>query len=242
MVLLGGTTVHQLCLVRNKYLFAVNLVVLALFVVFSFSSCRSENTNKDKEVETETLPFYNTADFDAEWIKRDSPAYANIHTVAAFSLTNQVGHVINNDSLKGTVYVANFFFTSCPNICPKMTTNLQVLQETFAQNSQVKLVSFSVMPWVDSVSRLNEYGVRKHINPAKWSLLTGDKEQIYKLGRKSFFAEKGLGLQKDNTEFLHTESMLLIDKKGRIRGIYNATQLPDVVRVTDDINVLLNEV
>ena len=241
MVLSEGTTVHQSCLPRSKYFRSVSLAVTALFVALIVSSCNLINSNAAKEVELETLPFYNTADFDAEWIEKDNPGYADIHTVEDFSFVNQVGQVITNDSLKGSIYVANFFFTTCPNICPKMTNNLQALQKTFAQNNQIKLVSFSVMPWVDSVAKLNEYGKRKNINPTKWFLLTGDKEQIYRLGRKSFFAEKGLGLQKDDTEFLHTESMLLVDRKGRIRGIYNATQLPDIDRVTEDIGILLHE-
>ena len=194
-----------------------------------------------KSPSKETLPFYNTADFDAEWINESDSNYKTIHTIDRFALLNQQGNTITNDSLDGFIYVANFFFTSCTVVCPKMTKNLMILQDTFANNRQVKLVSFSVMPWIDSVQKLNQYADRNNINPAKWYLLTGDKEKIYHLARTSYFAEKGLGLQKNSDEFLHTESMLLIDKKGRIRGIYNATQKPDIERVIDDINVLLDE-
>ena len=187
------------------------------------------------------MPFYNSADFDAEWINESDSNYKHIHTIDSFALQNQLGNIITKDSLDGYIYVANFFFTSCGGICPKMTNNLVNLQDTFANNPNIKLVSFSVMPWVDSVQRLKDYGDAKSINPAKWYLLTGSKERIYDLGRTSYFVEKGLGLKKTNDEFLHTESMLLIDKKGRIRGIYNATQKPDIERVTDDINALLKE-
>lgn len=190
---------------------------------------------------TETLPFYNTADFTAEWITPDENCYKTIHTIRSFAMQDQLGHVFTSDSLKGKVYVANFFFTTCPSICPKMVSNLTVLQNSFAHSPAVELVSFSVMPWVDSVGRLNEYGKSHAVNPAKWHLLTGDREKIYALGRTAYFAEKGQGLLKDSTEFLHTESMLLIDKKARIRGIYNATQPDDITRITDDINILLNE-
>ncbi len=201
-----------------------------------FVSC----TNTMKQ-ERESLPFYNTADFDAEWIGNTDAAYAKIHTIDTFSLTSQLGHTITNDSLKGFIYVANFFFTTCQGICPKMVNNLTILQDSFAANKQIKLVSFSVMPWIDSVGRLQQYATANHVDSLKWFLLTGSMERIYALGRKSYFAEKGLGLQKDNTEFLHTESMLLIDKHARIRGIYNATQKADIERVTDDIKVLLKE-
>lgn len=120
-------------------------------------------------------------------------------------------------------------------------TNLKTLQTTFAQEPNLKLVSFSVMPWVDSVATLKKYGQERNINPAQWHLLTGKKEDIYTLARQSYFAEKTLGQLKSNGEFLHTESMLLIDKKARIRGIYNATQKVDIERITDDIKILLKE-
>jgi protein SCO1 len=101
---------------------------------------------------------------------------------------------------------------------------------------KVKLVSFSVMPWIDSVSTLKRYAETNKINSDKWYLLTGDKNRIYTLGRTSYFAEKGLGLQKTNDEFFHTESMLLIDNRGNNRGIHNATKIPDVERVSDEID------
>jgi protein SCO1/2 len=202
----------------------------------AFVSC-----NAKKETETAMLPFYNTAQFDAEWISESDPSYATIHTIAPFSLANQVGHVITQDSLDGNVYVANFFFTACNGICPTMVSNLRVLQDRFLNNPHVKLVSFSVMPWVDSVSVLKEYSDEHHINSNKWYLLTGDREEIYTLGRQSYFAEKTLGTTKNADEFLHTESMLLIDAKRRIRGIYNATQRVDIERVTEDIQTLLSD-
>lgn len=228
MALLVATTVCRLQ--KNKYLLWVLLLV-------HISACE-----KKTQVEKETLPFYNSAQFDAEWIKANDKAYTSIHKIDTFALKNQLGNIINNDSLAGKIYVANFFFSVCPSICPKMMSNLKVLQNTYADNRQVQLVSFSVMPWVDTVEKLKAYGEKRQINPKKWYLLTGSKERIYTLARESFFAEKTLGLQKKGKGFLNTESMLLIDKKGRIRGIYNATQEVDIERVRDDIKVLLEEI
>jgi protein SCO1 len=208
-----------------------------LFLLLILASC---NTSY-KAPDVDALPFYNTAAFDAIWINERDSMYKHIHTIDTFTLQNQMGNPINKDSLDGLIYIANFFFTTCPSICPKMTNNLKTLQEAFNDVNEVKLVSFSVMPWVDTVQKLKEYGTVNNIDPAKWYLLTGAKEKIYNLARTSFFAEKGLGLQKNTNEFLHTESMLLIDKKGRIRGIYNATQLPDLERVKDDVDLLLKE-
>lgn len=210
----------------------INTFVLGLLCMMCMQGCKQKR---------EVLPFYNNADFTAEWIQKDDPGYAHIHTIDTFSLYNQLGHLITQDSLIGQIYVANFFFTTCPSICPRMVSNLQLLQDSFAQNKQIKLVSFSVMPWVDSVERLREYGENHHINPQKWHLLTGNKERIYALGRQSYFAEKRAGLKKDSSDFLHTESMLLIDKKGRIRGVYNATEKTDMERSINDIRTLLLE-
>lgn len=230
MGLLAGTIACRY--IKNKV--ALFLAVLLLW----FSAC---NQDAAKGPTAETLPFYNTADFDAVWMKQGDSGYANIHTIDTFMMTNQLGHAITKDSLDGCIYVANFFFTACPGICPKMVNNLSALQDSFASNNQIKLVSFSVTPWQDSVSVLYKYGRIHHINPGKWYLLTGNKNRIYTLARKSYFAEKNLGLQKDSSEFLHTESMLLIDKKGRIRGLYNATQKIDIGRVAEDIRILMKE-
>lgn len=209
------------------------------FIYLIISSLLLNCNPKDKR--EATLPFYNSADFTAEWISETDANYSKIHTIAPFALHNQLGHLITEDSLNGHIYVANFFFSSCPSICPKMMTHLKTLQETFAKEPYLKLVSFSVMPWVDSVATLKKYGEERNINPAQWHLLTGSKNDIYTLARTSYFAEKGLGQLKNNTEFLHTESMLLIDGKARIRGVYNATQATDIERITEDIKILLKE-
>jgi protein SCO1/2 len=218
--------------------FIKNSAYLLIIILLSVA-CKEKKSSS--ELIEEHLPFYNNAQFDASWIDEGDSGYASIHTIDTFHLTNQLGHTITKDSLDNHIYVANFFFTTCPGICPKMVNNLQSLQDSFINNPQIKLVSFSVMPWIDNVAKLNEYGKMHQINPNKWYLLTGDKERIYHLGRHAYFAEKSIGLQKDSSEFLHTESMLLIDKKARIRGIYNATQKLDIERVSEDIRVLLKE-
>jgi protein SCO1 len=152
-----------------------------------------------------------------------------------------LGDVITKDSLQGKIYVANFFFTTCTSICPKMAVNFASLQDSFMTHDDVKLVSFTAMPWVDSVAQLKKYALTNNVQSHKWHLLTGNKERIYNLARTSYFAEKTLGTQKTTDEFLHTETMLLIDKQGRIRGIYNATQKVDVGRVAEDIRILMAE-
>lgn len=184
------------------------------------------------------LPFYSSADFTAEWLTPDQPAYEKIHRIAPFALRNQGGQTVTNGTLRGKIYVANFFFSSCPMVCPKMLANLRRIQAAFENDAQVALVSHSVMPDVDSVNVLQEYARDNGIVAGKWHLLTGDKEVIYKLARDSYFAEKQSRGPAKSGEFLHTESMLLIDGEGRIRGVYNATLPLDAERAIEDIRLL----
>lgn len=188
-----------------------------------------------------TLPFYSDPDFTAEWISADSERYRAIHRIAPFSLRNQLGEVVSNDTLRGKIYVANFFFSSCQAICPKMVKNLRNIQSTFQDDADVMLVSHSVMPGTDSPDVLRAYAAANGISANKWHLLTGDKDAIYDLARRSYFAEKRLGINKQSGEFLHTENMLLIDRQGRIRGVYNATLPLDAERVIADIRQLKAE-
>ena len=123
-----------------------------------------------------------------------------------------------------------------------MTKNLLVVQDTFKNDDRVKLISHSVMPWVDSVSRLKEYAKLNEIDGEKWHLVTGEQEEIYSLARQSYFADEGFGKSvTDPSDFLHTEKMILIDQKRRIRGVYNGTIPLEMQRMIEDIKLLLNE-
>lgn len=188
------------------------------------------------------LPFYSEATFSAEWIDQDDPRYASIHTISDFEFVNQEGELVTNETFDGKVYVANFFFTLCPTVCPKMEANLSLVQEEFKGNDQVKILSHTVMPWADSVARLKEYAIQNEINSDQWHLVTGEQEELYKMGRLAYFADEGFG--KGVTElddFLHTENIVLVDQKRRIRGIYNGTLKLEMQRMMEDIRYLLAE-
>jgi len=225
-----------------KYLVAFcrqkeKLTVL-LFAVFLLHGC----ANPDEPVEQQPdLPFYNSADFDAEWISKNDVRYPHMHTIDSCILRSQGGDNNSSDSLKGKIYVANFFFTTCTAICPEMMANMARIQDSFTADKNIRLVSFSVMPWIDSVPVLKQYAVTHGIRSDKWYLLTGRRAKIYDLARHSFFAEKNATAANDSSELQHTETMLLIDKQARIRGIYNATQLPDIERACSDIHMLEKE-
>ena len=210
--------------------------LLPVFISISLISiswgCQSEKSADLK------LPFYNTAEFTPEWINEGDPGYSEIHTIGSFNFLNQNGDKITNQDLEGKIYVADFFFTLCPGICPKMTSNMAKLQKEFISDDDVMLLSHSVMPWADSITVLKEYAEARDINSNKWHLLTGSQESIYSLARQSYFAEKEIGLDKETDEFLHTENFILVDGKGRIRGVYNGTLSLEVSRLITDIKNL----
>lgn len=190
------------------------------------------------EASATRLPYYTEPTFTPRWFD-EMPE--DLHEIPSFSLTDQSGQTINQEQLKGNIYIANFFFTACPGICPKMTANLQGIQRSFANEPHVKILSHSVAPGVDTVKQLKDYAERNEIDRTKWHLLTGSQDSIYTLARKSYFADKAIGFNKSTKEFLHTENFLLIDSEGRIRGVYNGIRSLDMQRLTTDIHTLLKE-
>jgi protein SCO1 len=187
------------------------------------------------------LPFYSTADFTAEWLVPGSEAEKNAHRIGPFSFTDQNGKQVSRESLRGRIYVADFFFSSCPSLCPKMTATFQRIQGAFAGDDHVVLVSHTVDPTTDTPERLAAFASKNGVVAGQWHLVTGEQDAIYPLARTSYFAEKELGLKKTNDEFLHTENMLLVDGEGHLRGVYNATLPAEAARVVEDIRQLETE-
>ncbi len=210
-----------------KSIIKISAILLLLFL----SGCSRK--------QSEGLPYYDSPDFTPLWL--DANESDRMHKVAAFSLTGQNGDKVTDQSLEGKIYLANFFFTTCPGICPTMTKNLLKVQERFKGEDDIRLISYSVMPWADSVASLRNYEKTFNINGRMWYLVTGSTKEIYELARKSYFAEEEAGYNSDSTEFLHTEHVLLVDKKGHLRGVYNGTLSLEIDRIIDDINVLKKE-
>ena len=193
-------------------------------------------------VDDETVPYYNTPDFTPIWLTNPDDVSQKItHRIADFTFHDQSNQLVTQERMAGKVYVANFFFTSCPSICPKMTNLLKAVQDTFRHEPKVALLSFSVTPWLDSIPRLRQYADTKGILPNKWHLLTGERGKIYDLARRSYFAEEAIGFTRDSTEFLHTEHLVLVDQNRRIRGVYNGTLPVDIDKLIADIQTLLKE-
>ncbi|WP_420583203.1 SCO family protein [Reichenbachiella sp.] len=218
----------------------MNKVILAGLVSFCIWSCtESKKERMNPEIE---LPFYNEATFTPEWISERDLKYDSIHTIKDFSFINQNGDIVTNGTFDGKIYVTNFFFTICPNVCPRMTKNLKKIQTEFAEDESVKILSHTVMPWVDSVGRLAEYARLNDIDDKQWQLVTGDKADLYSMAREAYFADEGFGKTATTEEdFLHTENIILIDTKRRIRGVYNGTLPLEIKRLIEDIQTLKKE-
>lgn len=165
------------------------------------------------------------------------PVYGEI---PEFSLIEHHGQEINLEKLKGNVWVADFFFTSCAGICPRMTEQMTRVQEAFKNNDKVKIVSFTVDPETDSVWVLSMYAKGWGAIDGKWFFVTGDKKKIYELARKGFKlpVEEGDGGPGD---FIHSDRFVLIDTKGRIRGYYGGTDPEDVDNLIRDVKLILRE-
>lgn len=210
---------------------------LLLFAV----SCSKTNGNKEQNSRVGTLPFYKEATFTPDWLEPGSEDLKDYHKIPDFDLINQLGDTITGASLAGKIYVSDFFFTTCPGICPKMTTNMGLLQKAFLEDEDVMLLSHSVTPEIDNVTMLQNYAEAKDVKAEKWHLLTGDRKTIYDLGRKSYFVEEDQGLDKTEDEFLHTENFVLIDQNRHIRGIYNGLNKTSVNQLIADIKTLKKE-
>lgn len=184
------------------------------------------------------LPYYKDPSFTPYWLKKGDKNIADFHAIPAFELINQDGDTIRKEDFLGKLYVADFFFTRCPGICPKMTENMKRIQDAFLFDDGVLLISHSVTPQQDSVSVLQRYAIEKGAVSGKWHLVTGDRELIYTLGRKAYFVEEDLGLEKKASDFIHTENFILIDGDGHIRGIYNGLNSTAVQQLIKDIKQL----
>jgi protein SCO1 len=184
--------------------------------------------------QTPSLPFFDSADLTPRW-------HAVTHRVADFSLISQAGESIGRGDLDGRIHVATFIYTRCAGVCPAMVSQLKKVQTATADRSDVLLVSYSVTPGQDTPQTLSEFGSERGIDPEKWLLLTGDAEQIYSLARQSYFADDGrLDSQQPATaQFLHTEKALLVDRQGRLRGVYNATLPHEIDKLIGDLDTLL---
>ena len=209
-------------------------LLIIFFIVFSIVAISSFNyVQKPKK----NLPIYSPSMISDELVDEDMRYIKKYHRINDFLLFNQNGDTVTQNNYKDKIYVADFFFTTCPDICPIMTGNMLYLQENL-KDTNVMLASFSVTPEIDNVEVLKKYSTEKGVDDSKWNLMTGEKTQIYDLARKSFLVVKSIP-ENQNHGMIHTENFVLVDKEKRIRGYYDGTNLEEMDKLLDDIKTLI---
>ncbi|MDT7833163.1 SCO family protein [Flavobacteriaceae bacterium S356] len=216
-----------------------NNLFIALILVVSVS-CKTES-KKTVSSRVASLPFYEDPSFTPKWMDPKGKEVIGFHSIPDFNFVNQEGEKVTSKTFDNKIFIADFFFTACPGICPIMTRNMTTVQEAFKDDSSVSILSHSVTPKKDSVAQLKKYALEKGVISGKWHLVTGDRSEIYNLGRNFYFVDDDLGVKKDEDDFLHTENFVLIDKKKHIRGIYNGLSKNSVQQLIADIKTLKKE-
>lgn len=184
-----------------------------------------------------SLPVYNPDMLDRSLVDSSMQYVRKYHTVDDFKLINQNGDTITQDDYQDKIYVTDFFYTTCPTFCSELTASLKVVQEAIKDDDEIKLLSHTVTPEIDTVEQLKRYAEEHGVQDGKWDLVTGPKKEIYELARKSYFVVKDQGDGGDY-DMIHTENFALIDKKKRIRGFYDGTDEDEVQQLLKDIETL----
>ena len=184
----------------------------------------------------ETLPIYQPAEVNEKLVDSSVIHVSKYHKISDFELINQNGQKITQEFYSNKIYVADFFFTTCQDICPIMTKNMYKLQEELKDDDDILFLSHTVIPEVDTVQQLKEYSIKNKVDDSKWNLVTGDKKQIYDLARKSYLAVEDT--EYGEFDMIHTENFMLIDKKRQIRGFYDGTNDLEIEKLLEDIEIL----
>lgn len=190
----------------------------------------------DKEKPITYLPIYGQKNYETINGKTDT----TFHTIQDFSFINQDGDTVTQKDFNGSVYVTDFFFTTCQTICPIMSTQMERIAEKFKGNMNVKFISHTVDPEIDTVEQLKQYAIKHNADTRQWMFVTGDKKDLYEIARKSYLlnAEQGDGGPDD---FIHTQNFALIDKDKHIRGFYDGIDTTEMNQLMKDIDLLLAE-
>lgn len=165
-----------------------------------------------------------------------------LSTVQPFKFTRQDSTQVTQKEIAGRVYVAEYFFTTCKGICPKMNKNMKEIYDRFKADSSFMIISHTVNPDTDSLPVLQHYADSLGANPANWWFLTGNKEELYKSARESYLLDDPKNSTKNiDEQFLHTQFFALVDRQGRVRGIYDGIKKEEVTEMVQDIEKLIRE-
>jgi protein SCO1/2 len=214
------------------------LILAILFVVCVFTAYFMTRNKKTP------LPILNPIDLNSEMVDSSLKTKGIGHKIGKFSFLNQNNEIISDKDVRGKVFVAEYFFTTCGTICPIMNQQMSRVHKTFQNNSNFKILSFTVNPEIDTVEQLHRYAKIHGANSKQWYFLTGQKKELYKLARTSFFVLKPAEAQNlgdAGSDFIHTNNFVLIDQKMQIRGYYDGTSSHEVNILINDIQQLIGQ-
>jgi protein SCO1/2 len=210
---------------KGNYYWLLILIPLAFTALFFL--------NKSEQKPLRTLAYFGK--------KRSmNSGDTTYHTVKPFLFIDQHDEKVTEETVKGKIYVTDFFFTTCQSICPIMSNQLERVYAKFHNNKDVLILSHTVAPEEDSVNVLLDYAKLHGVKDKQWLFLTGDKKQLYEMARQSYLlnAEEGNG---DEEDFIHTQNFALVDKERHLRGFYDGTDSLEVSRLITDMELLLEE-
>lgn len=210
---------------KGNYYWLLLIIPLAFVAWYFF--------NKNEQKPLRNLPYYGQKNT----IKNGDTSF---HTVKPFMFINQYGEKVTEETVKGKIYVTDFFFTTCQSICPVMSSELERVYKTFSTNKDILILSHTVSPEEDSIHVLMDYAKLHGVKDKRWLFLTGEKKHLYDMARTGYLlnAEEGNG---DENDFIHTQNFALVDKERHLRGFYDGTDSLDVSRLITDITLLLEE-
>ena len=185
------------------------------------------------------LPILNPSDLNPALVADSLEGKGMDHRVAEFDLVDQTGTRRSARDVEGKVRIVSYFFTTCPTICVDMAAGLRRVQDAYAGDGRIRILSHTAMPEYDSVPILADYAARNGCDYAQWWLLTGTPEELNRLARTSYFAVLEEGQGWDEHSFIHTENLVLVDAEGRLRGYYDGTDPKAVDQLIKDIPLLL---
>jgi len=228
----------------NKKSLFLRTIIFAIVLLIGIVIAITINI-EDKTRDEKNLKVYNPAMLNPELVDSSLHNIGIGHRIKSFKLINQLGDTVTEKIVDNKIHVVDFFFTTCSNICPKMTTQLERVQEKFKEQNDFMILSHTVTPHIDTVEQLKTYADSHGADAKNWMFLTGDKKHIYDLARKFYFTLKPKEVGEDSddiqSDFIHTNNFVLVDRQKRIRGFYDGTSSDEVSQLMSDIEFLFEE-
>lgn len=209
-------------------------IILFTFLSLTLIACGLEN-QKNKKAE---FPVLGRKQYIEKIVDGKTITDTLDHTIPDYKLVNQDSNWVTPKTFEGKVYVADFFFTSCPTICPTMKKEMLRVYEAYKNNDEVGIISHTIDPEYDTVALLKDFAEKLDVEAPKWNFVTGEKEAIYELGQKGYMVT---AMEDENEAggYLHSGAFVLVDKERKIRGVYDGTRSEEVDKLITDIELLL---